>query len=138
MVRPVSQQRFGLGFGPEPAPGADGPPGGGPPIPTAVKAEGPAPALFAAAAAAAAAAAEPYGVTAAAHGEPERAPGGTVDVTMPVAPGTVNGNGTLVGKPAAAAATAAVSVGPGPEPAPAMPRLDAFASCGNAGRGVDV
>lgn len=105
-------------------------------MPTAVKAEGPAPALFAAAAAAAAA--EPYGVTAAAHGEPERAPGGTVDVTMPDAPGTVNGNGTLVGKPAAAAATAAVSVGPGPEPAPAMPRLDAFASCGNGGRGVDV
>lgn len=136
MVRPVSQQRFGLGFGPEPAPGADDPPGGGPPMPTAVKAEGPAPALFAAAAAAAAA--EPYGVTAAAHGEPERAPGGTVDVTMPEAPGTVNGNGTLDGKPAAAAATAAVSVGPGPEPAPAMPRLDAFASCGNGGRGVDV
>jgi len=33
-------------------------------------------------------------------------------------PGTVNGSGTLLGKPAAAATTAAVSVGPGPEPMP--------------------
>lgn len=92
-----------------PDPGAGGTPGGGP-TPTAGNVDGPAPALLLPADA------EPYGVTAEAHGEPERAPGGTVEVTMP-GPGTVNGKGKPVGRPAAAAATAAVNVGPGPEPA---------------------
>lgn len=81
-------------------------------------------------------------MTAAAHGEPERAPGGTVEVTMPDTetvplPLTVNGRGscTLLGKPAAAATTAAVSVGPAPEP---MPRPDDECNGGNVDGDVNA
>lgn len=114
-----------------PDPGAGGTPGGGP-TPTAGSVEGPAPALLLPADA------EPYGVTADAHGEPERAPGGTVEVTMP-GPGTVNGKGKPVGRPAAAAATAAVNDGPGPWPDPEPePEPVAVVGFASAGRGVNV
>lgn len=120
-----------------PEPGAGGTPGGGP-TPTDGNVDGPAPALLPADPA-------PYGVTAAEHGEPERAPGGTVDVTIPE-PGPVNGRGTPGGKPAAAAATAAVSVGPGPAPmpwpepvlVPVPVTVVGFASVGNGGNVDDA
>lgn len=93
MVRPVSQQRFpdpGAPPGAPPGPEECGPPGGGPPTSGSGRAGRPA---------------------AGPHGEVERAPGGTVEVTMPLWPGPEIPEGALRGWAAGQASVGRVEGG---------------------------